>query len=92
VPRCPVQSDSLDSHVRRGWNGCTQPFGESEATGRDADGVTTFLWILFSGLLMSAIALVGSLTLLLSESTLQKILLPLVSFAAGRSLAEPCST
>jgi zinc and cadmium transporter len=45
--------------------------------------MTTFLWILFAGILMSAIALVGSLTLVLSESTLQKILLPLVSFAAG---------
>jgi zinc and cadmium transporter len=45
--------------------------------------VTTFLWILLAGILMSAIALVGSLTLVLSESTLEKILLPLVSFAAG---------
>lgn len=32
---------------------------------------------------MSAIALVGSVTLLLSENTLQKILLPLVAFSAG---------
>ncbi|QDT91533.1 Zinc transporter ZupT [Gimesia algae] len=32
---------------------------------------------------MSAIALVGSLTLVLRESTLNKILLPLVAFAAG---------
>ncbi|HUE96571.1 MAG TPA: ZIP family metal transporter [Longimicrobiaceae bacterium] len=45
--------------------------------------MTTFLWILFAGILMSAIALVGSLTLVLSESTLETILLPLVSFAAG---------
>jgi zinc and cadmium transporter len=45
--------------------------------------MTTFLWILLGGLLMSAIALVGSLTLVLRESTLKKILLPLVSFAAG---------
>jgi len=41
------------------------------------------LWIVLSGLLMSAIALVGSVTLLLKETTLQKLLLPLVSFAAG---------
>jgi zinc and cadmium transporter len=46
----------------------------------------TLLWILGSGLLMSAIALVGSLTLLLSEATLQRMLLPLVSFAAGSLL------
>jgi len=45
--------------------------------------MTTFLWILFAGLAMSAIALVGSVTLVLRESTLQKLLLPLVSFAAG---------
>lgn len=42
-----------------------------------------FAWILGSGLLMSAIALVGSVTLLLRPATLQRILLPLVAFAAG---------
>lgn len=45
--------------------------------------MTTFSWILLGGILMSAIALVGSVTLVLRETTLQKILLPLVSFAAG---------
>jgi zinc and cadmium transporter len=45
--------------------------------------VTTFLWILLGGVLMSAIALVGSVTLVLRESTLDKLILPLVSFAAG---------
>jgi len=45
--------------------------------------MTTFLWILFGGIAMSALALVGSVTLILRESTLQKVLLPLVSFAAG---------
>ncbi len=44
------------------------------------------LWIVGSGLLMSAIALVGSVTLLLSEWTLQLILLPLVALAAGSLL------
>jgi len=48
--------------------------------------MTTFLWILSSGILMSAIALVGSLTLFLSEATLKKILLPLVALAAGTLL------
>jgi zinc and cadmium transporter len=46
----------------------------------------TLLWILGSGLLMSAIALVGSVTLVLRESVLDRILLPLVSFAAGSLL------
>ena len=44
------------------------------------------LWIVGSGLLMSAIALVGSVTLILSEQTLKRILLPLVAFAAGSLL------
>jgi zinc and cadmium transporter len=44
------------------------------------------LWIVGSGLLMSAIALVGSVTLVLSERALQRILLPLVAFAAGSLL------
>jgi zinc and cadmium transporter len=44
------------------------------------------VWILASGILMSAIALVGSLTLLLTERTLQRILSPLVAFAAGSLL------
>ena len=43
----------------------------------------TFFWILGSGLLMSAIALSGSITLILNKKTLDKILLPLVAFAAG---------
>jgi len=43
----------------------------------------TLLWIIAGGLLMSAIALVGSLTLIMKEDTLHKIVLPLVAFAAG---------
>ncbi len=45
--------------------------------------MNTFFWILGSGLLMSLIALSGSITLLLKKKTLEKILLPLVAFAAG---------
>jgi zinc and cadmium transporter len=45
--------------------------------------MSTFAWIVTSGFAMSAIALVGSVTLVLSESTLQRIILPLVAFAAG---------
>ena len=45
--------------------------------------MSTLTWIVTSGLAMSAIALVGSVTLVLSESTLQRIILPLVAFAAG---------
>lgn len=44
------------------------------------------LWIVGSGLIMSAIALVGSVTLVLNERTLQRVLLPLVAFAAGSLL------
>jgi zinc and cadmium transporter len=44
------------------------------------------LWIAGSGVLMGAIAMVGSVTLLLSERALQRILLPLVAFAAGSLL------
>jgi zinc and cadmium transporter len=40
-------------------------------------------WIILGGILMTAIALVGSVTLMLRDSTLKKLLLPLVSFAAG---------
>ena len=45
--------------------------------------MSTLAWIVTSSLLMSAIALVGSLTLILQASTLQRILLPLVAFSAG---------
>jgi zinc and cadmium transporter len=45
--------------------------------------MNTLAWIIGSGLLMSAIAMAGSITLLLDEKTLRKIILPLVSFAAG---------
>jgi zinc and cadmium transporter len=45
--------------------------------------MTPLGWIVLSGLLMSAIALVGSVTLVLSSETLRKITLPLVAFAAG---------
>ena len=47
---------------------------------------TTLFWILGSGLAMSAIALVGGLTVLLPETVLRKILLPLVALAAGSLL------
>jgi zinc and cadmium transporter len=45
--------------------------------------MSTLAWIVASSVLMSLIALVGSVTLILSEQTLQKALLPLVAFAAG---------
>lgn len=45
--------------------------------------MNVFLWILASGILMSAIALVGTVTLVLREATLQRILLPLVALSAG---------
>jgi zinc and cadmium transporter len=48
--------------------------------------MNTFWWIFLSGVLMSAIALVGSVTLLLSEATLNRVIMPLVAFAAGSLL------
>lgn len=43
----------------------------------------TLAWILATGLLMAAITLVGGLTLLLSEATLNRVVMPLVALAAG---------
>jgi zinc and cadmium transporter len=43
-------------------------------------------WVIVSGLAMSAIALVGSLTLVLPEATMKRVLLPLVALAAGALL------
>jgi len=45
--------------------------------------MATLLWIVLFGFLMSCIALVGSVTLVLTQQTLERILLPLVAFAAG---------
>ncbi|MCG3206346.1 MAG: Zinc transporter ZupT [Elusimicrobia bacterium] len=45
--------------------------------------MNTFFWILASGLLMSAIALVGSATLLLKKNVFERFILPLVALAAG---------
>ncbi len=43
----------------------------------------TLWWILGSGFLMSAIALVGAFTLLLRKETFDRLILPLVALAAG---------
>ncbi len=43
-------------------------------------------WIILSGLLMSAIALIGATALLLRERTLQRIISPMVAFSAGSLL------
>jgi zinc and cadmium transporter len=48
--------------------------------------VSTFAWILSGGLLMSAIALIGSVTTVLQPATLERLLLPLVALAAGTLL------
>jgi zinc and cadmium transporter len=45
-----------------------------------------FPWILGGGILMSAIALVGSITLLIPADRLRRIIVPLVAFAAGSLL------
>lgn len=48
--------------------------------------MTTLGWILASGVAIALIALSGSLTLLLTPHRLQRILLPMVAFAAGTLL------
>jgi zinc and cadmium transporter len=48
--------------------------------------MSTLAWILVSSLLMSAIALVGAVTLVLPERHLRRILMPLVALAAGTLL------
>lgn len=53
---------------------------------RGAHSLSPLAWILVTGFVMSGIALVGSLTLLLSRETLDRILLPLVALAAGTLL------
>ena len=58
-----------------------------EVTFRQGDKtVSTFFWILTSGLLMAATALIGSVAFFLNEITLQRILTPMVAFAAGSLL------
>jgi zinc and cadmium transporter len=45
--------------------------------------MSALTWIVASGLLMSAIALVGSITLILPARALDRLLLPLVAYAAS---------
>ena len=48
--------------------------------------MTTLGWIIVLGIAMSAIAMVGSVTLALSEEALDRLLVPLVALAAGSLL------
>lgn len=48
--------------------------------------MTVLAWIVVGGLVMSGVALVGSVTLLLRAGSLEKLLRPLVAFAAGTLL------
>jgi zinc and cadmium transporter len=48
--------------------------------------MTTLGWILIAGSAMSALALVGALATLLTEATLQRVILPAVGLAAGSLL------
>jgi zinc and cadmium transporter len=45
--------------------------------------MSVFYWIILSGIAMSTIALVGAVTLLLPEAIFKKVIMPLVSLAAG---------
>ncbi len=48
--------------------------------------MTTLAWIVVLGVAMSGIAMVGSVTLVLSEEALDRLLVPLVALAAGSLL------
>ena len=48
--------------------------------------MSTLAWIVLGGVLMTLIAMVGSVTLLLRPETLERLLLPIVAFAAGSLL------
>lgn len=48
--------------------------------------MSVLVWIVVSGLAMSALALVGSVSTLLSESVFDRVVLPLVALAAGALL------
>lgn len=45
--------------------------------------MSTLAWIVLGGVLMSALAMVGSIALVLKPATLNRLLLPMVAFAAG---------
>lgn len=45
--------------------------------------MTTLAWLLFSGLLLGFISLIGSIAILMNREVLDRIQLPLVAFAAG---------
>ncbi|QEG22479.1 hypothetical protein [Mariniblastus fucicola] len=51
--------------------------------------MTTLIWIFVSGIETSYIALVGSMTLILSDASLKKLVLPLIAFAAGSLIGGP---
>ena len=48
--------------------------------------MSTLGWIVVSGIVMSGLALVGSVALVLPERTFKKLVLPMVSLAAGSLL------
>lgn len=48
--------------------------------------MTTFAWIVVGGLLMSAIAMTGGITTMLRPTTVERLVLPMVSLAAGTLL------
>jgi zinc and cadmium transporter len=48
--------------------------------------MSSLFWIIVGGLLMSAVAMVGGITTLLRPETLDRLLLPMVSLAAGTLL------
>lgn len=52
--------------------------------------MSTLTWIVLGGVLMRAIAMVSSVTVLLGSEPLDRLLLPLVSLAAGAMIGGAC--
>jgi zinc and cadmium transporter len=61
---------------------------DSKSPAKNAKGAKmgSLVWIVVGGLLMSAIAMVGGITVILQSATLERVLLPIVALAAGTLL------
>lgn len=69
--------------------GCSRQVVGNPAPGQTARyrrAVSVLVWIVVSGLAMSALALVGSVSVLMRESLFRRLVMPLVALAAGALL------
>lgn len=82
----PSKWSRIAENHARNWRFCLQIKRTCVAEEHKEPSMDTLGWIILGGLLMSAIALVGSLTIVLRPATLEHLILPLVSLAAGTLL------